>query len=77
MTKVVVSTSQQSSSFFFLMLHWVFAAAPGLSLVVASRGYSCCGAGASHCGGFSCCGTRALGMWGSTVVACGSRAQAQ
>ena len=26
--------------FFFFWLHWVFAAAPGLSLVVASRGYS-------------------------------------
>ena len=32
----------------------------GRSLVVASRGYSGCGAGASLCGNFSCCGARAL-----------------
>ena len=57
----------------------VFVAAQGLSLVVASGGYSHCGARASHCGGFSCCGARALGMQTSVVVArglssCGSRA---
>ena len=51
-----------------------------LSLVVVSRGYSSCGACASHCGGFSCCGARALGTRASVVVArglssCGSRAQ--
>ena len=39
-----------------------------------------CSAQASHCGDFSCCGARALGTWGSVVVArrlssCGSQAQ--
>ena len=31
-----------------------------LSLVVASRGYSSCGAGASLCSGSSCCGSQAV-----------------
>ena len=48
---------------FYLCLRWVFVAVRGLSLVAVSRGYSCCGAQASHCGGFSCCGARALGAW--------------
>ena len=52
----------------------------GLSLVVASGGYSwlrCmgttlhCGALASHCGGFSCCGAQVLGSWALVVVAHG------
>ena len=43
----------------------VFVAAHGLSLVVASGGYS------SHCGGFSCCGTWALGAQASVAVARG------
>ena len=44
--------------FFFFWLHWVFIAACGLSLVVAS-------------GGFSCCGARALGAQASVVAAHG------
>ena len=66
-------------NFIYFWLCWVFVAACGLSLVVASGGYSCCCAQASHCGGFSCCGARALGTRASVVVAhglssCGSRA---
>ena len=34
-----------------------------LSLAVTSRGYSTCGAWASHCSGFSCYGAQALGAW--------------
>ena len=53
----------------------------GFLLGAASRGYSSCGAQASHCGGFSCCGPRALWpvgfnscgtwalQWGSVVAA--------
>ena len=55
--------------FIYFWLRWVFVAARGLSLVVASGGYSCCGARASHCGGFSCCRSRALSMQASVVVA--------
>ena len=43
---------------FSFWLCWVFVAARGLSLVVAS-------------GGFSCCGAWALGTQASVVVACG------
>ena len=65
--------------FIYFWLCWVFVAACGLSLVVASGGYSLCGVRASHCSGFFCCGARALGMWASVVVArglgsCGTRA---
>ena len=50
----------------------VFVAERGLSLVVASGGYTLrCGARASHCCGFSCCGARALGARASVVVARG------
>ena len=64
---------------FYLWLRWVSVAARGFSLAAVSRGYSSCGAWASHCGGFSCCGARALGAQTSVVVArrlssCGSRA---
>ena len=58
--------------FTYLWLHWVFIAACGLSLVVASRGYSslqCVGFSlwwllllrgtGSRCAGFSSCGARA------------------
>ena len=53
---------------------WVFVAARGLSLVMASGGYS-----SLRCTGFSCCGARALVKWASVVVAhglssCGSQA---
>ena len=63
----------------YFWLHWVFVAAYGLSLVVASGATLCCGAWVSHCGGFSCCRARALGTWASVVAArglssCGSRA---
>ena len=39
----------------YFWLHWVFAAACGLSLVVVNRGYSSSCAQVSHCGGFSVC----------------------
>ena len=55
--------------FFFLIyfwLRWVFVAARGLSLVVASGAYS-----SLWCAGFSCCGAWALGMRSSVVVARG------
>ena len=44
--------------FIYFGLRWVFVAACGLSLLVAS-------------GGFSCCGARALGTRASVVVARG------
>ena len=69
----------------FIWLHWVFIAVSGLSLVVASRGYSslqCVGFSlrrllllrsmGSRRTGFSSCGTRAQQLW---LV--GSKAQAQ
>ena len=64
---------------FYFWLHWVFVAVRRLSLVVANRGYSSCGARASHCSGFSSCGAQALGTQASVVVvrglsSCGSRA---
>ena len=46
---------------FIYWLRWVFVAARGLSLVVASGVTLRCSAQASHCGGFSCCGAWALG----------------
>ena len=52
--------------FFGGVLRWVFVAAHGLSLVVASRGYSSLG-----WVGFSCCGAQALGARASVVVARG------
>ena len=55
--------------FIYFWLLWVFVAAPGLSLVVASGATLHCGARASHCGGFSCCGTQGLGAQASVVVA--------
>ena len=65
--------------FIYFWLCWVFAAARGLSLVAASRGYS-----SLRCAGFSLrwlllLRRRALGAWASVVVArgsssCGSRA---
>ena len=65
--------------FIYFWLCWVFIAARGLSLVVASGATLRCGARASHCGGFSCYRARALGAWASVVVArrlssCGARA---
>ena len=53
--------------FFYLRLLWVFIAAWGLSLVLASFLWglrSGCGAWAPHCGGFSCCRAQALGHKG-------------
>ena len=66
-----IQSNLRQSFFSFFWLHWFFIAACWLSLVAASRGYSCCGVRASHCGGFSCCRARALGMQASEVVACG------
>ena len=59
------------SLFILFWLHWVFAAAHGLSLVVASGSYSSCYAQASHGCGFSCCRAQALSTWTSVVVAHG------
>ena len=56
---------------YYFWLRGVFVAAHGLSLVVASGGYSSSGAWASHCSGFSCCRARALGTRASVVVAHG------
>ena len=39
-----------------------------LSLVAESRGYSSCGAPASHCSDFSCCGAQALGTQASVTA---------
>ena len=71
--------------FIYFWLRWVFVAVRGLSLVVASRGYSsllCTGfslrcplllhSTGSRCVGFSSCGTRAQQLW-----LAGSTAQAQ
>ena len=64
-------------SFIHLWLHWVFVAEHGLSLVVASRGYSGatlhCGVRASHCGGFSL--LRSTGSRRTAFSSCGMRAQ--
>ena len=49
----------------------IFIATCGISLVVASGGYSGCHAQASHCGGFSCCGAQALEYRLSIIVAHG------
>ena len=63
---------------FYLWLHWVFAAAHGLSLLAESRGrggggwlLSSCSPQASHCHGFSCCRAQALGPRASVVIAHG------
>ena len=71
--------------YYFFWLHWVFVAARGLSLDVASRGYSllqCAGfslwwllllqSTGSRRKGFSSCGLRALGC---QVSSCGTWAQ--
>ena len=59
-------------------LRWVFVAVPGLSLVVASRGYSslwCVGFSlqsmGSRCTGFSSCSTRAQKLQHTGPTACG------
>ena len=57
------------SFFFFFWLHWVFFAVHGLSLVVASGGYSLLWCMGFHCSGFSCCGARALDAQASAVAA--------
>ena len=80
-----LSSSSFFKTFIYFWLHWVFIAACGLSLVVASRGYSslqCTGFSlqwllllrsmGSRRAGFSSCGTRAQQLW-----LMGSRAQAQ
>ena len=76
----ILRTKENSGNSFFLskfilfIYFWlcqVFIAVHGLSLVVASRGYSSLWCKASHCGGFSCCRARALGARASVVVACG------
>ena len=87
-----VFVQQRSPQYFFFpkfiyysfWLCWVFVAARGLSLVVASRGYSslrCAGfslwwllllrSTGSRCTGFSSCGSRALER---RLSSCGSRA---
>ena len=49
--------------FIYFWLCWVFLAR------AVSRGYSSCGAWASHCSGFSCCAARTLGSRASAAVA--------
>ena len=72
-------------SYLFVYLFLIFACVvssllhAGFSLDAVSKGYSSCGAQASHCGGFSCCRALALATRASVVVAhrlssCGSRA---
>ena len=51
---------------------YLFIGCAGFYLVVASRGYSGCGAKASHCCGFSYCGAWALGRSGFS--SCSSQA---
>ena len=51
---------------YIFSLRWVFVAACGLSLVVASGGYA-----SQWCAGFSCCRARALGARASVVAARG------
>ena len=68
------------TSFFFLIylfihlfnfwLHWVFAAARGLSLVAVSGDYSVAGRRLLIAVA-SCCRAQALGAWASVVVAHG------
>ena len=54
------------------MLHWVFTAVCGLSLVVARWVLaSSCGVWASQCSGFSCWGAQTLGTWALGAAACG------
>ena len=73
-SNVIYLLTKEDRNIFFLFIYfwlrWVFVAACGHSLVAASRGYSSCGARASHCSGFSCCRAQALGAWASVVVAC-------
>ena len=57
--------------FLLFWLHWVFVAAPGLSLVAVSRATLRCRVRSSHCGGFSFCGAQALGARASVVAARG------
>ena len=66
--------------FTYFWLRWVFVVGLGLSLVVASRGYSPLRCAGFSLGGFPCCRARALGARTSVVVAhrlssCGTRAQ--
>ena len=57
---------------YLFWLHWSFAAARGLSLVVTSGGCSSCDVWASHCRGSSCCTAWAPGCTGfSGCPACG------
>ena len=83
-TQCLELNSVSCSNFFlnlfiiYFWLCWVFVAACGLSLVVASGATLCCSARASHCSGFLCCGACALGGRVSVVMAhglssCGSR----
>ena len=60
-----LSTQDLLNQQIYFRLWWVFVAACGLSLVLASGGLpSSCGARASHCGGFPCYRAQALGQVG-------------
>ena len=60
-----LSTQDLLNQQIYFRLWWVFVAACGLSLVLASGGLpSSCGARASHCGGFPCYRAQALGRVG-------------
>ena len=76
MVMILLFIPKNSSSNFlkiiYFWLHWVFLAACGLPLIVASRGYSAAYRGAalpSHCSGFSYCWEWAREQTGSVVVA--------
>ena len=72
--KIELSTSLKNFIYLFIYfwLCWVFVAARGLSLVVASGGTLRCGARASHCGGFS---LQSMDSRRAGFSSCGSRAQ--
>ena len=55
--------------YFYFWLCWIFVAVHGLSLVMASWGYSSLGARAAHRGSFSHCRAQALGVGASVATA--------
>ena len=66
-----LNLSEYFLSIYYFWLHWVLVAAHRLPLVAESRGYSGCGAWASHCSDISCYTAHALGHTG--FRSCGPR----
>lgn len=67
-------------SFIYLWLSWVFVALHGLSLIVASGGYSWRSTQALHCSDISCCGAQARAhrlqqLWHMGLVVAARRLQ--